>query len=457
MTTPHRRLAIIGGGMGGVSTAYFCDPEWTIDLFESRSALGGNADTVIVQEDGQDVSVDLGAEAFNSGTHPMYCALLQEIDVIRSPTSADGPLIQAPASLCIFNARTRSPLFASTHPFHSLKYTISFALFARAALKFVSSNPSCDVTAGEWLDRLRIDRSFKRDALLPWLASLTCYSVETLRTQSLLSFLLLFVRIFPDNIFESPKGYASRIGLGGLLEMLAARCQHLSIHTNAAVSRLEEVDGSWFIETPRERHGPYENVIVNAPPHASRQFLRALPRELLDLLGKHEYYSARIVVHRDPIYMPADQSYWCSHNAAVDGDICEASVWLGPARKNVKTGKPIQLFKSWASKRERQPREILAERTFLHPSLRPETLRATKELRNWQGFKGLYFTGHYVTLTDLQETALYSGVAVAKKLNPASQRLQSLQQRLARAGQADVSYDVDDFRQSRAKAAYRER
>jgi len=261
----------------------------------------------------------------------------------------------------------------------------------------------------------------------------------------MLSFLLLFVRTFPENIFKSPKTYASSIGLGGFLKMLAARCQNLSIHTDAAVSKLEEVDGLWFIETPSERHGPYEKVVVNAPPHASRKFMSTLPSELLDLLGKHEYYSARTVIHRDPIYMPADQNYWCSHNAAVDGDSCEGSVWLGSARKNAKTGKPIQLFKSWASKRELQPKDILAERTFLHPLLSPATMRATKELRNWQGFKGLSFTGHYMTLTDLQETALYSGVAVAKILNPASQRLQSLQQRLAKAGHADVSYDVDNF------------
>lgn len=433
--------------MGGVSTAYFCDSEWAIELFESRSELGGNADTLIIQEDGQDLPVDAGAESFNPGTHPMYWALLQEIDAIRSLKSADDRLLEVPATLSIFNAKTRRLLYASTHPGHSLKYTINFAIFTRAALGFLSSNPSCDVTTREWFDSVWLNRSFKQNVLLPWLASLTCCSVETLKTQSMLSFLLLFARIFPENILRSPKAYNSSIGLGGFLKMLAARCQNLSIHTNAAVSKLEKMDGLWFIETPGERHGPYEKVIVNAPPYASRKFMSTLPGELLDLLEKHEYYSVRIVIHRDPIYMPADQNYWCTHNAAVDGDSCEASVWLGSARKNARTGKPIQLFKSWALKRELQPRDILAERTFLHPLLSPDTMRATKELRNWQGFKGLFFTGHYTTLTDLQESALYSGVAVAKILNPASPRLQSLQQRLAKAGHKDVSYDVDNFYQ----------
>ncbi len=93
-----------------------------------------------------------------------------------------------------------------------------------------------------------------------------------------------------------------------------------------------------------------------------------------------------------------------------------------------------------------QPTHILAEQTFLHPTLSPDTLRATRELVSWQGFKGLYFTGHYTTLTDLQETALYSGMSVAKVLNPADQRLQSLQRRLTKAGHESVSYDVEKFR-----------
>lgn len=433
--------------MGGVSAAYFCDSGWTMDLFEARSNLGGNAATVIVHDAGQEVAVDVGAESFHPGTHPMYWALLQEIEAIQSTKSADDLLIEMPGTLSIFDARTKRPLFVSTRPLRSLKYAINFYFFARAARDFISTNPSSDVTAGEWFDGLRLDRTFKQDVLLPWLASLTCYSVETLKTQSILAFLLLFVRVFPENIFSSPKTYCSSIGLGGVLKMLVARCQNLSIHTDAVVSKLEEVDGLWFVETPSGRHGPYENVVINAPPHASRKFMSTLPGELLDSLAKHKYYSARIVIHRDPIYMPGNQKDWCTHNAAVDAASCEASVWLGSARKNAKTGKPVHLFKSWASKRELQPKDILADQTFLHPLLSLDTLRATKELGNWQGFKGLFFAGHYVTLTDLQETALYSGMAVAKRLNPASQRLQSLQQRLAKAGREIVSYEVDNFRQ----------
>ena len=142
--------------------------------------------------------------------------------------------------------------------------------------------------------------------------------------------------------------------------------------------------------------------------------------------------------------MPANRDDWCSHNAAVDGDSCEACIWLGAFRNNPRTGQPVRLFKSWASNRRVEPNEIVAEQLFQHAALTPSTMRATQELVRWQGFKGLYFAGQFTTLTDLQETALFSAMSVARSLSPTSKTLAALAQRLASVGHADVSYDVGD-------------
>ena len=432
--------------MGGVATAYFCDPDWTIDLFEARPTLGGNASTLRVCDDDEEVPVDIGAESFNPGTHPLYWALLHEIGAIQPTNPAEDVRVTMPGKLSIFDATTRASLFVSSHALRTPKYAVNFALFVRAAQRFVADDPSFEVTVGDWLDGLRMDRTFKNDVLLPWLASLTCFSVDMVKTQSALAFLLLFVHIFPRNILRRPKTYCSTIGLGGILGMMVDRCRHLSVKAGAPVSNVEEVDGSWFVETASGRHGPYAKVVVNAPPHASRSFLRTLPADLLDVLARHTYYTTRMVIHRDPVYMPASRRDWCSHNAAVDGDTCEASMWLGSFRTNPRTGQPVQLFKSWASKRHVEPADVLAEQIFLHASLTPGTLRATQELVRWQGFNGLYFAGQFTTLTDLQETALFSGMSVARTLSPTSRSLQDLEKRLVSAGQADVSYAVDDGR-----------
>jgi predicted NAD/FAD-binding protein len=432
--------------MGGVATAYFCDPDWTIDLFEARPTLGGNVSTLRVLDDGEEVPVDVGAESFNPGTHPCYWALLHEIGAIRPGNPAADVRITMPGKLAIFNAVTSGSLFVSAHALRTPKYAVNFWLFVRAAQRFVADDPSFEVTVGDWLDGLRMDGTFKYDVLLPWLASLTCFRVDMVKEQSALAFLLLFVHVFPRHILQRPKTYCSNIGLGGILAMMVDRCEHVSIHAGAPVTKVDEVDQSWFVETSSGRHGPYAKVVVNASPHASRSFLGGLPAELLDVLARQTYYTTRMVIHRDPVYMPANRRDWCSHNAAVDGNTCEASMWLGAFRKNPRTGQPVQLFKSWASNRRVEPADILAEQTFQHAALTPATLRATQELARWQGYRSLYFTGHFMTLTDLQETALYSAMSVARALNPTSRSLQALDRRLESTGHADVSYAVDDAR-----------
>ncbi|MFF3313442.1 hypothetical protein [Streptomyces sp. NPDC002952] len=57
----------------------------------------------------------------------------------------------------------------------------------------------------------------------------------------------------------------------------------------------------------------------------------------------------------------------------------------------------------------------------------------------WQGYRGLYFAGHWTTVTDLQETALYSELRVARTVNAGGARLASFTGRLAGEGKSSLS------------------
>src|ERR1700683_936606 len=82
---PDQRLAIIGGGMGGGATAWLCDHEWSVSLFEAREKLGGNCDSETITSDGRDLVVALGAQFFHPATHPTYIALLELLGREGSP------------------------------------------------------------------------------------------------------------------------------------------------------------------------------------------------------------------------------------------------------------------------------------------------------------------------------------------------------------------------------------
>src|SRR6478609_3293051 len=108
-----RRLAVVGGGIGGVATAYLCDADWTIDLFETEPRLGGNAATVEVEG----TPVDLGAETFNPATHPLYWRLLAQI-------GADETIVEIPGTVSVFDASTRRSRFVSSHALRTQRYAV---------------------------------------------------------------------------------------------------------------------------------------------------------------------------------------------------------------------------------------------------------------------------------------------------------------------------------------------
>jgi predicted NAD/FAD-binding protein len=102
----------------------------------------------------------------------------------------------------------------------------------------------------------------------------------------------------------------------------------------------------------------------------------------------------------------------------------------------------VDVFKSWAARRRAEPSEVLLERRFQHPLIRPSTVAAARGLARLQGRRGLFFSGQYTTGADLQETAVFSAMRVAEALAPASPTLASLKARLAVRGRAGVSYDL---------------
>ena len=216
------------------------------------------------------------------------------------------------------------------------------------------------------------------------------------------------------------------------------------VHLGTPARALSRTRAGWFLRTPAGRKGPYRYVVLNAPPRAGRELLRPLPAfaDVTELLDEYRYFDSRLLVHTDPAYMHRDRRNWAAYNAGVRGPECEGSAWLGALQEASASGASVHVFKSWATRRRADPKHILLERRFKHPLISRSTIRAARALRPLQGRHGLYFSGHYTTGMDLQESALYSAMKVAEALAPDSRTLASLNTRLSARGRAGISYDL---------------
>ena len=71
------KVAVVGGGISGLSAAWLLAKRHDVTLYEAASRVGGHANTVEV--DG--VAVDTGFIVYNEPNYPNLTALFQHLDV----------------------------------------------------------------------------------------------------------------------------------------------------------------------------------------------------------------------------------------------------------------------------------------------------------------------------------------------------------------------------------------
>ena len=69
------RIAIIGGGVSGLTVGYRLHEQFAVTLFEANDYVGGHTNTINIPTDNGDVAVDTGFIAFNDRTYPNLIAL----------------------------------------------------------------------------------------------------------------------------------------------------------------------------------------------------------------------------------------------------------------------------------------------------------------------------------------------------------------------------------------------
>ena len=83
----ERRIAVIGGGVSGLTAGYVLSRTDHVTLFEAADRLGGHADThLVLPAAGPPVGVDTGFIVYNERTYPLLTRLFAELGVATQPS-----------------------------------------------------------------------------------------------------------------------------------------------------------------------------------------------------------------------------------------------------------------------------------------------------------------------------------------------------------------------------------
>jgi predicted NAD/FAD-binding protein len=133
-----------------------------------------------------------------------------------------------------------------------------------------------------------------------------------------------------------------------------------------------------------------------------------------------EYFETTIAILSDERLMPKDKNAWSVVNTRYDGQHSSYTIykpWLSPRR-------PI--FKSWVTYDARLPDHLYAVNKYWHAKVNAAYFETQQALPVYQGQNNLWLAGLYTYDVDCHESAIISGINVARRIAPDSDRLKRL-------------------------------
>jgi oxygen-dependent protoporphyrinogen oxidase len=310
------RVAIIGGGISGLSAAYFLEKEAAaagvdiaIDLFEARNRLGG----VIVTARQGDSLVEGGPESFLAVKTAAadLCRelglgdqLLPSNDELRKTfVLQGGRLRELPEGLMFVVPSRIWPLFTSD----LLSWKAKLRLVT-SPLRAAPRMQGHDIAVAEFI-RQRFGNEVLERLAEPLLAAVYGADVDALSARAALPQLVAIEEKY-GSLWKGLRAAAAdsrrrpktslfitlRGGVGQLIETLHARLHRTTVHTETMVRSVRRaMDGRGLTIESGAAETAVDAVIVATPAHSAATLLRELDRPLAEQLGMIRYHSSLIV------------------------------------------------------------------------------------------------------------------------------------------------------------------
>lgn len=421
-----KKVAVIGSGISGISSAWFLSQAHEVTLFEKNDYLGGHTHTVDldftpsftpgipkIQPTTVELKqpVDTGFIVYNEPNYPYLTAMLKHLGVATQNTDMSfgvsidqGKLEYAGSNLNTLFAQRKNLL----RPSH---WSMIFEImrFNKQAKSDLEQAMNDQQTLGDYLDQHQFSKDLQHLYLLPMAAAIWSCPVDTMRQFPVKSFLRFFHNHGLLNVNDRPQWQTV---IGGAREYLNAILSLESFKViQAGISQVKCVENGVLLADIHGNWHQFDEVVFAC--HAD-QTRRLLPDDDFELLDAFEYQANDTWLHSDESLMPKSKLSWSAWNylSETHGDQTQVSVtyWMN-LLQNFETPKPILV--SLNPPRPPKSDTVWQRMTYDHPVFNQAAMAAQKELPSLQGKKHCWFTGSYFGY-GFHEDGLKSAVDLAK-------------------------------------------
>ncbi|KAK4732613.1 hypothetical protein R3W88_025601 [Solanum pinnatisectum] len=412
------KVAVVGAGISGLISAYELSKSGVeVVIYEKENYLGGHAKTVTVN----DIDLDLGFMVFNRVTYPNMMEFFESLGVDMEISDMSFSVSLDQGLGCEWGTRNGfSSFFAQKknvlNPYfwQMIREIIRFKQDVISYLEALGNNPDIDRndTLGQFIQSHGYSELFQKAYLVPVCASIWSCPTVGVMDFSAYSILSFFRNHHHLQLFGRPQWFTVRwrshtyvnkvkVELQKRGCQIRTGCEVNSVTTNEEGCNVACTDGSQEV---------YDRCIMAAhAPDTLRMLGEEATFDETRILGAFQYVYSDIFLHCDKTLLPRNPAAWSSWNflGTMNSRVC-VTYWLNILQNLGETERPYCVTLN----PPHTPEHTLLKWTTGHPVPSVAASKASSELYQIQGKRGIWFCGAYQGY-GFHEDGLKAGVVAA--------------------------------------------
>ncbi|AND67692.1 hypothetical protein ATSB10_02380 [Dyella thiooxydans] len=411
------RIAVIGGGISGMASAWLLSQQHSVDLYEANAYIGGHTHTHDVESGGRDYAVDSGFIVFNPDNYPLLSRLFGELGVESQPTTMSFA-VHNEASGLEYGATSLDALFCQRRNLLSPKFygmvrdIVRFYRESQGLLETADAGP----TLGDYLERHRYGAMFRDEHIVPMASALWSSP-----SRKVLDFPARYLVQFMANhhMLQLDDRPEWRVVRGGSQRYVDALRERWMVRERIAspVTAVRRVEGGVEI-TSLGQTERYDQVVLACHSNEALALLAdATPAER-EVLGAIRYQENETVLHTDTRLLPKRRKAWSAWNVLIPASPTEACTVTYCMNLLQTLDAPDTFCVSLNCADRIDPAKVIRRMRYAHPEYTHASVAAQQRKGEIQGRSGTWFAGAYWGW-GFHEDGMRSAVEVARALGVA--------------------------------------